>query len=245
MGEYLIISAAETTTSRSKSTSSAAASGLTISCGDQLLAQFRSGLMIVRRLSTYSVLIRSSSYEIVQCIYWNKRETILISPWNAHPIPKVSSLVWPVANRGEDLHKELGPQRLNHIQILIHPQEWQQIEFAMNLMFRKNFREGGKSGGGGCGGGGGGLKGSKSFSSGRNANKQRARDMSLSLQDDVPNYRTHLFFSPSNRPCYADNEGEFRLRCIFAFYPPTPTPISAPRPFPTTYSSICLTVRTT
>lgn len=76
-------------------------------------------------------------------------------------------------------------------------------------MFRKNFREGGgggKSGGGGCGGGGG-LKGSKSFSSGRNANKQRARDMSLSLQDDV-HYRTHLFFSPSNRPCYTDNEGE-------------------------------------
>lgn len=94
----------------------------------------------------------------------------------------------------------------------------------MNLMFRKNFREG-KSGGGGCGGGGGGLKGNKSFSSGRNANKQRARDMSLSLADDVPNYRTHLFFSPSNRPCYADNEGESRLRCIFAFYPPS---LSAP-----------------
>lgn len=72
-------------------------------------------------------------------------------------------------------------------------------------MFRKNFREGGGGGKSG-GGGGGGLKGSKSFSSGRNANKQRARDMSLSLQDDV-HYRTHLFFSPSNRPCY-DNEGE-------------------------------------
>lgn len=114
----------------------------------------------------------------------------------------------------------------------------------MNLMFRKNFREGGGKSGGGCGGGGG-LKGSKGFTSGgRSANKQRAREMSLSLQDDV-HYRTHLFFSPSNRPCYADNEGELVLllesRCCgdddadaevmtmvvvalqFAFYP-TPTP---------------------
>lgn len=78
-------------------------------------------------------------------------------------------------------------------------------------MFRKNFREGGGGGGksGGCGGGGAlGLKGSKGgFASGRNANKQRARDMSLSLQDDT-HYRTHLFFSPGNRPSYADNEGE-------------------------------------
>lgn len=104
-------------------------------------------------------------------------------------------------------------------------------------MFRKNFREGGKSGGGGCGGGGGGLKGNKSFSSGRNANKQRARDMSLSLADnsEIPNYRTHLFFSPSNRPCYADNEGESRLRCIFAFYPPS---LSAP-PRPLYLAVIC------
>lgn len=79
-------------------------------------------------------------------------------------------------------------------------------------MFRKNFREGGKSGGG-CGGGGG-LKGSKSFSSGRNANKQRARDMSLSLQDDV-HYRTHLFFSAS-RPSNTD-EGDLicALKCLF------------------------------
>lgn len=76
----------------------------------------------------------------------------------------------------------------------------------MNLMFRKNFREGGKSGGGG--GCGGGIKGSKSFTSGRNANKQRARDMSLSLGQDDVHYRTHLFFSPSNRGYYADNEGE-------------------------------------
>lgn len=85
-------------------------------------------------------------------------------------------------------------------------------------MFRKNFREGGggKSGGG-CGGGGG-LKGSKSFASSRNnASKQRARDMSLSLQDDV-HYRTHLFFSPTNRGYNADNEGEFELLMMVALH---------------------------
>lgn len=72
----------------------------------------------------------------------------------------------------------------------------------MNLMFRKNFREG-KSGGGG---GGGGLKHSKSMAT-RNQSKQRSRDMSITMQDEV-HYRTHLFFSPNNtRPSYSESEG--------------------------------------
>lgn len=73
-------------------------------------------------------------------------------------------------------------------------------------MFRKNFREGKSGVGGGCGGGGGGgMKGTKNLS-GRNQAKQRSREMSNSIQDDV-HYRTHLFFSPTNRASYADSEG--------------------------------------
>lgn len=68
----------------------------------------------------------------------------------------------------------------------------------MNLMFRKNFREGG--------GGGksvvGGLKHSKS---GNRNQVKRTRELSGSMQDEV-HYRTHLFFSPT-RSAYADTEG--------------------------------------
>ncbi|XP_055705489.1 uncharacterized protein LOC129803154 isoform X3 [Phlebotomus papatasi] len=70
----------------------------------------------------------------------------------------------------------------------------------MNLMFRKNFREGG--------GGGksvvGGLKHSKS---GNRNQVKRTRELSGSMQDEV-HYRTHLFFSPT-RSAYADTEVTF------------------------------------
>uniref|UniRef100_A0A1I8MKD1 DUF7153 domain-containing protein n=1 Tax=Musca domestica TaxID=7370 RepID=A0A1I8MKD1_MUSDO len=61
----------------------------------------------------------------------------------------------------------------------------------MNLMFRKNFREGasGKSGGGGS-----------KLQTKANRTK-RSRDMGLTSQSDDIHYRTHLFFSP-NRPGY-------------------------------------------
>ncbi|XP_061400011.1 uncharacterized protein LOC133335726 isoform X2 [Musca vetustissima] len=61
----------------------------------------------------------------------------------------------------------------------------------MNLMFRKNFREGasGKTGGGGT-----------KLQTKANRTK-RSRDMGLTSQSDDIHYRTHLFFSP-NRPGY-------------------------------------------
>lgn len=66
----------------------------------------------------------------------------------------------------------------------------------MNLMFRKNFREGasGKSGGGGS-----------KLQTKANRTK-RSRDMGLTSQSDDIHYRTHLFFSP-NRPGYDVGEG--------------------------------------
>ncbi|XP_059608737.1 uncharacterized protein LOC132256384 [Phlebotomus argentipes] len=70
---------------------------------------------------------------------------------------------------------------------------------AMNLMFRKNFREGG---GGGGKSGMGGLKHSKS---GNRNQVKRSRELSCSVQDEV-HYRTHLFFSPT-RSALADTEG--------------------------------------
>ncbi|XP_037814119.1 uncharacterized protein LOC119605221 isoform X3 [Lucilia sericata] len=62
----------------------------------------------------------------------------------------------------------------------------------MNLMFRKNFREG--ASGGKTGGGGTKLQ--------TKANRtKRSRDMGLSSQPEDIHYRTHLFFSP-NRAGY-------------------------------------------
>ncbi|XP_046809691.1 uncharacterized protein LOC111690133 isoform X2 [Lucilia cuprina] len=62
----------------------------------------------------------------------------------------------------------------------------------MNLMFRKNFREG--ASGGKTGGGGTKLQ--------TKANRtKRSRDMGLSSQPEDIHYRTHLFFSP-NRSGY-------------------------------------------
>lgn len=77
----------------------------------------------------------------------------------------------------------------------------------MNLMFRKNFREGGKSGGGG-----GGAKHSKAVN--RNQGK-RSRDMGYAAMDTEVHYRTHLFFSPSRTAFQEGDEGgEF---CAFCF----------------------------
>lgn len=70
----------------------------------------------------------------------------------------------------------------------------------MNLMFRKNFREGasGKTGGGGT-----------KLQTKANRTK-RSRDMGLSTQTEDIHYRTHLFFSP-NRPGYDVGEGRRSL----------------------------------
>jgi len=66
----------------------------------------------------------------------------------------------------------------------------------MNLMFRKNFREGASK----SGGGGGKLQ--------SKANRtKRSRDMGLVQQPEEIHYRTHLFFSP-NRPGYDVGEGK-------------------------------------
>ncbi|BFG05114.1 uncharacterized protein DMAD_03927 [Drosophila madeirensis] len=67
----------------------------------------------------------------------------------------------------------------------------------MNLMFRKNFREGASK----SGGGGGKLQ--------SKANRtKRSRDMGLVQQPEEIHYRTHLFFSP-NRPGYDVGEVNF------------------------------------
>lgn len=63
----------------------------------------------------------------------------------------------------------------------------------MNLMFRKNFREGAKSGGGGGGGGGG----TKLTSKANRSQGKRSRDMGYGNMDADVHYRTHLFFSPN------------------------------------------------
>lgn len=72
----------------------------------------------------------------------------------------------------------------------------------MNLMFRKNFREGGAK----SGGGGGGTKmNTKALS--RNQNK-RSRDHGYGNVDtESTHYRTHIFFSPSRGGGGADSEG--------------------------------------
>ncbi|XP_022229491.1 uncharacterized protein LOC111078872 isoform X5 [Drosophila obscura] len=77
----------------------------------------------------------------------------------------------------------------------------------MNLMFRKNFREGASK----AGGGGGKLQ--------SKANRtKRSRDMGLVQQPEEIHYRTHLFFSP-NRPGY--DVGEERCSA-FSGIPSTP-----------------------
>ncbi|XP_030382580.1 uncharacterized protein LOC115630093 isoform X2 [Scaptodrosophila lebanonensis] len=67
----------------------------------------------------------------------------------------------------------------------------------MNLMFRKNFREGANK----SGGGGGKLQ--------SKANRtKRSRDIGLMQQQEEIHYRTHLFFSP-NRSGYEVGEVKF------------------------------------
>ncbi|XP_001360353.3 uncharacterized protein [Drosophila pseudoobscura] len=77
----------------------------------------------------------------------------------------------------------------------------------MNLMFRKNFREGASK----SAGGGGKLQ--------SKANRtKRSRDMGLVQQPEEIHYRTHLFFSP-NRPGY--DVGEERCSALSGI-PSTP-----------------------
>jgi hypothetical protein len=71
----------------------------------------------------------------------------------------------------------------------------------MNLMFRKNFREGGSSGSKS-----GGTKSSK-----MNRNTKRSRDMSYSgacNDDSFTQFRTHLFFN-ANRTGLQEDDGGF------------------------------------
>lgn len=70
----------------------------------------------------------------------------------------------------------------------------------MNLMFRKNFREGaGKSSGGG-----GGIK---LTSKANRSQGKRSRDMGYGNMDADVHYRTHLFFSPNRGGNLHDCEG--------------------------------------
>lgn len=73
----------------------------------------------------------------------------------------------------------------------------------MNLMFRKNFIEGGSKSGGG-----GGMKAlnTKALNSNRNQNK-RSRDQGYGSMDESVHYRTHLFFAPARGVVGQDNEG--------------------------------------
>lgn len=79
----------------------------------------------------------------------------------------------------------------------------------MNLMFRKNFREGGGGGGGGGAksGGGGSKLNTKALNRNAQGNK-RSRDMGYgNTMDADVHYRTHLFFAPSRGGGGADCEG--------------------------------------
>lgn len=76
----------------------------------------------------------------------------------------------------------------------------------MNLMFRKNFREGG-GGGGGKSSGGGGTKVSNTKVLNRNQGNKRSRDMGYGNMDADVHYRTHIFFAPSRSGGGADCEG--------------------------------------
>lgn len=75
----------------------------------------------------------------------------------------------------------------------------------MNLMFRKNFRDGGgKAGGSGGGGGGGGVK---LTSKANRSQGKRSRDMSYGNLDSDVHFRTHLFFAPTRGANSNDCEG--------------------------------------
>lgn len=75
----------------------------------------------------------------------------------------------------------------------------------MNLMFRKNFREGGAKSGGG--GGGGGTKLNTKALNSRSQGNKRSRDMGYGNMDADVHYRTHIFFSASRTGGGADCEG--------------------------------------
>lgn len=77
----------------------------------------------------------------------------------------------------------------------------------MNLMFRKNFREGGKSSAVSSGA----TKLGKGNPN-RNNNPKRSRDMSYGVSVDDVHYRTHLFFVPARVNSHNFNEGN-----IFSF----------------------------
>ncbi|XP_038108067.1 uncharacterized protein LOC6042946 isoform X1 [Culex quinquefasciatus] len=84
----------------------------------------------------------------------------------------------------------------------------------MNLMFRKNMREGGGRSGGG---------GSKSKMSSRH--QRKARESYGGPGGDEYHYRTHIFFSPAHLK--ADNE-ELRCTPISGFqFPPQTPPVSS------------------
>jgi hypothetical protein len=78
----------------------------------------------------------------------------------------------------------------------------------MNLMFRKNFRDGGS---------GSGSKSSSTKLNKMNRSGKRSRDMSCSgpsTDESFTQYRTHLFFN-ANRSGYQDDNGGSDL---FIFY---------------------------
>ena len=88
----------------------------------------------------------------------------------------------------------------------------------MNLMFRKNFREGG--GGGKSSGAGAKMSGNKP----NRSQGKRSRDIGYGGgvgcggggMDDV-HYRTHLFFSPT-RQCYQDNVEGFLFFFLYFLF---------------------------
>ncbi|XP_037032238.1 uncharacterized protein LOC119071492 isoform X1 [Bradysia coprophila] len=101
----------------------------------------------------------------------------------------------------------------------------------MNLMFRKNFREGGGGGGGGGIKSGGGAK--LNPKANRSQGNKRSRDMGYGNMDaaDV-HYRTHIFFAPSRGGGGADCE---EPRCgpvtgAAISLPLAPCDVDAPQP---------------
>lgn len=72
----------------------------------------------------------------------------------------------------------------------------------MNLMFRKNFREGAKSSSGGV----------KLTSKVNRSQGKRSRDMGYGNLDADCHYRTHLFFSPNRGFNSSSCEG----LCVFS-----------------------------
>lgn len=74
----------------------------------------------------------------------------------------------------------------------------------MNLMFRKNFREGGGKPSGG---------GTKLTSKVNRSQGKRSRDMGYGNMEPDVHYRTHLFFAPSRAGTGNDNEGLNNFKC--------------------------------